>query len=230
MTAQALTAHAGPTAQQILQSANDSFWYAKTYHATYRCELGKPGKRPAVLAIEVKTIPGKKTFIRIEPVNAIGPEAMALNSLRIRVYDDGKSGIIYSPMSNSYLKGPHTASYNHAVAGYGIILGELKPKPNITYSLLAPSKIGKRPVYVVQGKGTMPNSPTILVFIDQKTYAVLRLQMTGTTPAGPTSVTTVLTGGKINAPLPDSTFKFTPPPGAKELKMPSPAAGQPGRK
>jgi outer membrane lipoprotein-sorting protein len=230
LTTLALPALGAPTALQILQSANDSYWYAKTYQATYRCRLAKPGQPEVILDVDLKTVPGKKTRIRIEPVAAGAPQARALAPLRMYVFDDGKTGIIYSPASNVYLKGPHTASYNHAVAGYGVILGELKPRANIKYSLLTPSKVGKRPVYVVQGKGIAPGSPSILLSIDRKTYAVLQVRMTGTTPAGPTIVTSTLTSGKINAPISDSVFKFTPPPGAKEIKMPARQAGQPGTK
>lgn len=60
-------AHAGPDALQLMQKANGAYWGARTFQATYVCVMSMAGKGTMSVVIDLKAIPGKKTYVRIEP-------------------------------------------------------------------------------------------------------------------------------------------------------------------
>jgi len=62
-----------------------------------------------------------------------------------------------------------------------------------------------------------------------KSYAILESRpASGAQPAASQTVVLLVKNEKINQPIPDSTFHFTPPPGAKEMQAGGMGFGMPG--
>jgi outer membrane lipoprotein-sorting protein len=216
-------AGAAPDAMQILEKSNAVYKNAKSYQAVYQCDMsfGKAGTMS--LNIDLKTIPQKKIAIKIKPngpgTGELGKRAVGLNMV---IVDDGQVSAAYVGARNTYMKGPHAPDFRPLTSNYAIIIGDVKPKQGVSYKLLPPVNVGGRSTYVIESgrAGVTEGMNSVQLFIDQATYLVRQVKMSGSSKGQPISMTTIVKSDQLNAPIPDATFKFTPPPGAKEQKMP----------
>lgn len=229
-------AMASPDAKTIVGKAKAALKGVKTYQATLvmSMDMGKMGSMS--VSTQVKTLAGNKTVVKTVPIGQpTGMMAMAGPAAsEMQIVDDGKFTWFYFKGMNSYSKRPSRKGR--------VNIGMSDMIPNGTYKLLPPSKVGGRPVHVIQVIPTrkmMEGNQKIVIYIDQGTYRLKQIKATNSSPGGPNQppqkMTMVMTikDEKINAPIPDSVFKFTPPPGAKEMQgrmMPGPMGvpGMPG--
>jgi outer membrane lipoprotein-sorting protein len=223
LSAAGVCASAAPDAVQILEKSNAVYKNAKSYQAVYQCDMsfGKAGSMS--LNIDLKTIPQKKIAMQIKPngpgTGDLGKRAVGLNMV---IADDGQASAAYVGARNSYMRGPHTTDFRPLTSNYAIIIGDLKPKQGVTYKLLPTATVAGRPTYVIESgrAGVTEGMKTVQIFIDQATYLVRQVKMSGTSKGQPISLNTLVKSDQLNMPIPDSVFKFTPPPGAKEQKIP----------
>ena len=95
--------------------------------------------------------------------------------------------------------------------------------------ILAPSSVDGKPVYVLEYTPPKSNgSTTIDLLIDKATYHIKQSKIMQKSAQASGSVTTVVKNEVLNASIPANTFVFTPPTGAKEMKMPTGAPGGQG--
>lgn len=229
----ATPAIAGPDAKTIVGKARAALKDVKTYQATLvmSMDMGKMGSMS--ISTQVKTLAGNKTLVKTIPIGQpTGMMAMPGPAVaEMQIVDDGKFTWFYFKGMNAYSKSP--SRKGRLDPG----MSEMIPKG--TYKLLSPSKIGGRPVYAIQvipARKMMGNEQKMVIYIDQATYRLKQVKVTGSSPGGPNqppqkmAMVVTIKDEKINAPIPDSVFKFTPPPGAKEMQgrmMPGPM-GMPG--
>lgn len=230
------SATAGPDAKTIIGKAKAALKGAKTYQATLvmAMDMGKIGSMS--LSTQVKTLVGNKTLIKTTPIGQpTGMMAMqGPAAAEMQIVDDGRFTWFYFKGLNAYSKSP--SRKGRLDPG----MSEMIPKG--TYKLLSPSKIGGRPVYAIQvipARKMMGDDQKIVIYIDQATYRLKQVKVTGSSPGGPNqppqkmAMIVTIKDEKINVPIPNSVFKFTPPPGAKEMQgrmMPGPLGvpGMPG--
>jgi outer membrane lipoprotein-sorting protein len=216
-------ATASPDAKTIIGKAKAAMKNAKTYQATLvtSMDMGQMGSMS--ISTQVKSIAGKKTLVKTTPIGKpTGMMAMAGPAAsEMQIVDDGKFTWFYFKGMNAYSKRPSQKRSTN--------IGMTEMVPDGTYKLLSPTKVGGHPVFAIQvipakHQRMTGNDQKIVIYIDQATYRLKQVKVTGSTPAGPNqpaqkmAVVITVKDEKINAPIPESAFKFTPPPGAKEMQ------------
>lgn len=211
-------AKAAPDPKAILTKASTVMKAAKTYQATMSMNMSF-GAQNMVMVSDIKIVPGKKMAMTMTQA---GRPTM-------KMVDDGVNAYMYFPMMNSYSKGPSTAARSATTGSFADML----PKGG-TYKMLPNKVIDGRSAYAIQitlpqqASARVPAAAagrTMIVYIDQGTGHFRQMEMAGG-PQGQ-SMKMTLSNEKINAPIPDSAFKFTPPAGAKLMKG-GPMMGMPG--
>ncbi|MCC6728302.1 MAG: hypothetical protein IT208_03085 [Chthonomonadales bacterium] len=222
----AAAACAAPTGEQIMKKAQAAINGASTYQATYVMKVGVGASGGMQMVMHVKAIPGKKVSVKMEPMG-------------IQMVDDGTAAYTYIPAMKQYTKSASKpTNLRMSLSKYAGVQGGGKLR------LLRTEKVSGRPAWVVQAApsgGKAPKGSSVLFYVDQKTYRVVQLKASGTgaprmaggASAAPQHMTMLLQvkSEKLNAPIPASTFKFTPPPGSTEMKRGPrpPGPGGPGR-
>jgi outer membrane lipoprotein-sorting protein len=217
-------------AKAIMDRANAAVAGAKTYQATEKMVMSIGAMGSTALVMDMKMIPGKKSFIKMSAdpnVKGTGQMAAASAMMSSQVVDDGTNIYMYMPFMNTYFKMPHSAN-SAGMAGnlMGFNPADLKNGMGKgTYTLLAPTTIDGRPAYSISFKPSggplaKPGAQfqTIRFYIDKSTNRLKRVEMSGTVQGQQMSMTMTTVSDKLNAPIPDSTFVFTPPPGSAEQK------------
>jgi len=225
-------ASASPDALSIVQKANAQIKNAKTYQATI-VSTNKLGKMGSIsVSIHVAAIPAEgKSAIRSAPVGkptgAMGMQAAMASAVMV---DDGKEAYVYSPMMGGYRKSPHRPGSPGNLA-----LLNLERSKGLTFKLVGTRAVEGRPAYVIEviPPQKQPGSTT-LIYVDKATGRYRRIESHRTASAGPggapQTVDTILTVTHevLNAPIPETTFHFTPPAGAKEIPASPAPGGAPG--
>jgi outer membrane lipoprotein-sorting protein len=226
----AAPAPAAPTAQDILKKAEATMNGARTYQAAFRTNVSMGQMGSISMNMRIRAIPNKKMSMTTTPNGQpTGMMAMGAANANMTVVDDGKTFWVYMPAMKMYSKRPSQIAQKKTTDVTGINqfakVGDVK--------LLRTENIGGRPAYVIQvipKAGMLPGAKqTILIYIDRATNRFKQMKMDIQMPAGtgpngqPTppqtmNTTVVVMNETLNAPIPDSVFKFTPPPGVKEMK------------
>lgn len=153
----------------------------------------------------------------------------------INVYSDGKKAWAYSPTRNVYMPlkpGPAPAApleashlgdddmVPYAVQTAIFVMKGFRPSAYGSFQILRQEKLDARDCYVISiHDGTSPPAGR-LVWVDKNRFVILRMEESfdGGGKTGIIETTTALyTTAKIDEPLPESLFTFTPPPGAKQV-------------
>jgi outer membrane lipoprotein-sorting protein len=206
-----LALHSGANAQsaeQLIKQAQDKIKNAKSYQATVVMEVSGTGRPSQTMTSVVKLIPFKKTALTMTPPG-------------IQVVDDGQTLYSYLPTAKTYSKGP-TQVKSQSI-GISQIAGLAK---QATFKLRSPAVVTGRPCHVIQ---IVPKTPVasggsveMLLYIDKQTSSMRQFtsRMTAKAPGQPKPIRqaaiVTVKDERFDAPIPDSVFRFTPPPGAKE--------------
>lgn len=219
------------TAEEVLEKAQQRYSNAHSYEATYLIteNMGQMGSM--TMKTVIKALPKeKKTFIVSEPTGTgTGQMAMAAAMAQMESISDGKTVYIYMKSTNSYMKMPLQNGVSTRFGGLGLFSGglpsvtELRKKLGATIQMLPSTTFNGHHVYVILLKMHPPqnaSAPPVStkLFIEKGTYRILG--SVGTLQAQGMSIQTTmrLVSDKINLPLPESLFHFTPPPGATEMQ------------
>jgi outer membrane lipoprotein-sorting protein len=200
-------------ARAIVQKMVAAYNGAKTYQATYAMQMSM-GQGTMTTITDVKKASGKVS-VHSTSQGAPGMPAGGMNSVMI---DDGQYQYVYVPAKNQYVKRPHTdkgGMLGMASLTPGDMAKEVARDTTTVYKLLAPSTMDGKAVYVIES--TNPKQPAMrnLLYVDKATYRLKQVKLTG---AQGMSIVLNIKNEKINAPIPDSAFVFTPPKGATEAK------------
>jgi outer membrane lipoprotein-sorting protein len=241
------------TAEDILNKADAVYSNAKTYQATYHWEqkflhADKQGDGTINDTGKVKAIGLAKFVFHEAYEKPTGPNNNKGLDGTTNLLDDGMQTYIYLSGTNSfylYSKMSHD-EWMRAAARNGMldrIMPHLKPKQGFTYTLLAPTIVNGKAVYVIEAKGgreertgllphysmvngqrvevfTSPKKITVnlddLYYIDQTTFHLLQRKAQTTWPDLTVKSTQIFQSEVFDAPIPDSTFVFVMPKGAKD--------------
>lgn len=215
-------AHAGPTANEILKKAQDLVANAKTYQATFLVNVNSGQMGTMNSRADIKTA-GKKTAVTNTVIGQpTGMMAMAGSQGNSQMVDDGTTTWVYIPSQKKYMKMPSRGQANPM--DLRTMLSSVKDS---TAKLVGTKSVGGKPAYVVElAPKTAPRgmNQKMTIFIDQANYHVkqMKISMSGAGGQGqPQQSMTVdirVQNEKMNEPIPDGVFKFTPPAGATEMQ------------
>lgn len=225
---------AAPTAQQIVKQAEAAYRSARTLQATIQTTVSNSPVGPMVSRTDIKTVGGKKTWARMS-MSSASPQAqnnpMMAALSNVQVVDDGKNTYYYSAAMQQYVKEPS------GVAAQLLSMDRIleRAAQQSTLTLVGTQALAGRPTWVIEATpkdgGVGLRNGRMRLFIDQATHLVDEVRISGTTPAmqgkpeRSQSVVIRMSNVRINEPIPDSVFRFTPPPGAHAAR---PGAGMPG--
>lgn len=145
---------------------------------------------------------------------------------------DGQAVYQHDPKSKEYYKGEPGADGRDIVpliSGADLLLLYFQParlglptaSPAASWVYAGKQKVGAEEYEVVDWANPIPGFQlTSRYFISAKDNLVHRLDFTGKGPAGENKVTLALKNLRVNAPVADATFRWTPPQDAKELPQP----------
>lgn len=215
-------AAAGPTALDILKKTQAVITSSKTYQATILVTNTVGSSGSFTMRVNMKTAGNKGSFNTSAVGHPTGKFAMAAVMGNSQVVDDGKTMTIYSPTSKTYVKRPSRGGVSPA-ASFRDISGIAK---NANLTLAPPETIAGKPVFVIIA--TPKNAPKsrskTTIYIDQATYHPRQMKVESMSP-GPngqqpeaSTIVVQIQDEKYNEPIPDSVFRFTPPPGSKEMQ------------
>jgi len=230
----AASAYAAPTAQEILAKSRAAMKGLKTYQATVQTTMSG-GPMALNLSAQVKTA-GAKSWAKLgmaQPGGNAQQNPFAAMLQNMVMVDDGKNTWTYMPAMKQYRKGPSGQTRQFNVSDQ--ILGKIDQQSNLTYA--GAETVGGHPTFVVEAKPKQPKAgqnEVVRLNFDQATYLLVQAKVNQSSPAtaqGPArqqSVHVVVKDQKLNQPIPDSLFKFTPPPGATEAQGGGMGMGMPG--
>jgi outer membrane lipoprotein-sorting protein len=238
-------ANAAPDAAAIMRKAGEAMMRAKTYQATWAMTSTMGTMGSLQMNMEVRTIPASgKTFLRISPAGqASGMMAMGAAMANSLIVDDGKTTYVYMQAMGGYSKRPHTGGQNPAIAS---VMGAAG-RPNAKFALAGSATIAGRPCYVIDVKAAPPGrlaqsgmKVKTTAYVDKGTGRTRQVKTVTSFPAGmmggpragsnaprsttpsspPMQLTTVMLvkSERLDEPISDNVFRFTPPAGAKEIK------------
>lgn len=224
---------AAPSGEEIIKRASAAMQSARSYQAVWQMSMNMGQMGSVSLAMDIKMIPGKKMYMKMTPVGQpTGQMAMGAAMMNMQMVDDGTNMWAYMPAMKQYNKGPSQvkASQMNLTRMAGVA-------PGATYKLVGTENVGGRPAHKIQV--TLKNvqiagggKQSMHIFIDQATNRFRQMTMSMALPAGPNqpaqqmNMNMLVTNEKVNAPIPASYFKFTPPPGAREVQG-GPGMGMP---
>jgi outer membrane lipoprotein-sorting protein len=225
---------AAPTAKEIITKARSAMKGLKSYQATVHTTM-TGGPMPMSIIAQIKTA-GGKTWAKMTtpPPSGQGqPNPFAAMLQNMVVVDDGKNSWTYMPSMKQYRKGPSGQANQFNFSDQ--LLGKIDQEATLTYG--GTETVAGHPTYVIQAspKQKRPgSSETVRMNFDQSTYLLVQAKAnqsgaaTANMPARNQSVTILVKDQKVNQPIPDSVFKFTPPAGATEMQGGGMGMGMPG--
>ena len=246
----ALSAAAAPDGKGIIRKMNEAMKGAMTTGKSYQAvidmnmSMGQMGNM--VSTMDLKVLPGKKMRITTTPSKqSTGVFAMAATQGAMQMVDDGKALWIYQPAVKQYMKQPSQIakmgpSAMRNLPGVGNQLDEQILKDSKVV-VKGTKQVQGRQAYIVQ---VTPNKPvrgvqTMTMTIDSATYRLRGIATEASQAMAPNQppqrmkMNLTFRNERVGEAIPDSVFRFTPPPGATEMKMPAmggaPGAGAPGR-
>lgn len=225
---------AGPDAQDIAMKCKAVMTAVRTYQGTWQMSMIMGQMGSMSITMEMKAVPSSsKLYMTVKPLGTpSGMLAAPGASMNAQMIDDGKNLYKYDRNKNQYSKEPHRPnnSINPAEIWF-------RQAANSGFKIETIVKLNGRPTYVllvVPKQGTGPAIPNTRIYVDQANYQFKQMTMSNTIPGGQggqpqkMDVKLLVKSDRFNEPIPDSVFKFTPPPGAVEVQsgqLPMPMGG-----
>lgn len=190
-----------PKAADILKRSMARYDAAKTYQGILQVTIKGPGM-DTTITIDVKSQNGGKASpsrslakMTSETTDAAGRHKQA----QIMV-DDGKTVYVVSPNEKRYAVQPHHSDrlsklFERSLTNLSQVGGELA---------VSVRDVQGRPTYALTGTH---NGASVLILVDKATFEMKALNMT----RGPQTSKMSVTQQVFNAPIPASTFVWTPP-------------------
>jgi len=238
-----------PDARALLKETANVLLHHKSYQVDQRAVIDMGGPLPTRLEMTVKITVSNPGKLRIESSGKMGDSV---------IVSDGENTWMYVGILKQYTKTPAASTpeslVKSLVPGMSSVLDQLKAKD----PYLSAKIVGEEPVevdgkkidcYVVEArldKISLPGSIEMSngvqkAWIDKVTKLSLKQTMTATVQGGPLTepaqmnqASTVISQ-KLDENVPDSSFTFTPPEGAKQVaefkgsvKANADLAGKPG--
>lgn len=218
-------------AKTILTKVNSAYAGMKSYQADMIMDVPMPQGKMTMNTVMKQA--GSKMAMK---VTGKMPQGAPAGSFNMDMVLDGKNMYMYIGMLNQYIKTPINpqmqSMMNQQRSSPDQILKAVKAG---SVKKLADSTVDGKPVFVLSALQPTPQgSSNVKLFIDKSTYHIRRME--GLSPAmagmggmgggmmgggGGGGVSATIRNEKINPAFPASTFVFTPPKGATEMKMPA---------
>ena len=246
LTALCSSTFAAPDPAAIMKKAGLAVNNAKTYQGKWRMVISMGDMGTMSMDMDVKTTSDGKAYIATTPVGTpTGMMAMGAAMAATTTVSDGKTLYTYIKAMNAYQKmpAPKNRANNPAL---GNMLGPASAK-DAKFKYLGTEMVRGKKCHVIrvepparQSNPQQRGEMTAYVDVATGRLAQMRMVMTmpgmGTqtngrpqsgsggngTPPPPKPITMTTTmvvlSETLNAPIPASTFKFTPPKGATEMK------------
>lgn len=223
------SAQEAPDARTLLKETSEVLLHHKSYLVDQRAVIDVGGPLPSRVEMLVKiavSTPGK---LRIESTSKLG------DSL---IVSDGENTWMYLGTLQQYTKTAAASTpaslVKSLVPGMSSVMDQLKAKdPYVSAKVTGEETVEvegqKIDCYVVEGrldKISLPGSIEMTdavqkVWVDKVSKLSLKQTMTATMEGGPLTApaqmnqAVTITSQKLDAPVPDSVFTFTPPEGSK---------------
>ena len=213
----------GPTGVEILKKAAVGQKSIKSYQSIITMNSSSKSLGSMIMRMDFKSVPGKKYFVKSSVVGTpTGQFAMLGSFANSTILDDGKYKWTYNAGMKSYSRSESMITKSQSF-NMTDLLSPQKPE-NLT--VMGVTNIDGKPAYAVRSadpKDTRKIQPMTTIYVDRENYRVRRMEMTLRQPSmdgkssEPINIVMNVESEKVNLAIPDSTFKFTPPPGAKEM-------------
>ncbi|MGC8669134.1 MAG: LolA family protein [Chthonomonadales bacterium] len=242
---------------ELLAASGKAVAAAKSYESTWLITSSMGSMGAMKTKMEMKMLPRRhKAFMRVLPdKGSTGMMAMGAAMSQSVMVMDGNTMYMYLPMLHGYYKQTLSPEAVKSMMGGPVNLSNLQ---HAMFKYLGTTKFDGKACDAIQV--TPPEMPQtkqmgmtmkMVLYFDKATHRmrgmrqVMTIKGTPAPPGAPPSaaghapmvITTVgrVVSEKFNVPIPESVFKFTPPPGTKELPMPAmpgkgmgPGMGMPG--
>jgi outer membrane lipoprotein-sorting protein len=218
----AITASKAQSAQDLVKKSKEIMKNAKTVqlHMIVENDLGAKGKSSQFT--DIKMVPGKRLAMSGGGTSKDSP--LASGQPRTQVYDDGTTLYAYLPSKKQYRKMPSQAA---KIANISNTIDGKIAGINLVYKKLPDTNFDGTKCYAIQADlpGSKGATKTIM-YIDKSTGLPRGIRTTATQGKEVILKTTItMKDVKLNAPIPESAFKFKPPAGSTEIKGPPPQNG-----
>jgi len=198
-------------AKAIVTKSAAIYTGAKTYQATYTSVITAGAQGAMNMKMDLKMNQSKKMNIKM----AMSGGGLGTATMNSQAVSDGKFIYTYIPTMNGYSKVPMSQA-STMLAGFGISPVDVKTGKG-TYKLLPATTIGGKSCYVVEYTPQGTTRKTTFA-INKANYHYVQFKTVTVASGQPVTVTVSVSNEVLNAPLPASTFVFTPPKGSKEIK------------
>lgn len=220
-----------PDARALLKETADVLLHHKSYQLDQQAVIEMGGSVPTRLEMLVKIAVSSPGKLRIESSGKMGESL---------IVSDGENTWMYVGMIKQYTKKEAASTpeslVKSLVPGMSSVMDQLKAKdPYLSAKIVGEETMeveGKKiDCYVVEGRLEKISLPGMIdmtdgvqkVWVDKVTKLSLKQTMTAMVqggavrePAQMTQTSTVVSQ-KLDAPVPDSSFTFTPPEGSKQV-------------
>ena len=223
------SAQEAPDARALLKETSEVLLHHKSYQVDQRAVIDMGGPLPTRLEMLVKIVVSSPGKLRIESTSKLGDSV---------IVSDGENTWMYLGTLKQYTKTAAASTpeslVKSLVPGMSSVMDQLKAKDpyvsaKITGEELVEVDGQKIDCYVVEGrldKISLPGSVEMTdgvqkVWIDKVSKLSLKQTMTATMQGGPLTApaqmnqAVTVISQKLDTPVPDSSFTFTPPEGAK---------------
>ncbi len=214
-----------PDGNAIMHSMVGFYLNAKTVQQKWKA---KTTLLPGIsMGADVKLdLKGQKVYMEITPIlPSIVPQLSMVSMLaQSDVYMNNKGINLYFPTANTYstIKIPPTQSPQNLEMLLIQQISSAVNSPGVTFKVVGTSVVNTIICWEIEEEAPKTSQEHTTFYIDQNSDHLIRIAMTYPSPVGGT-ISTNLTIKKemLNAPLPNSIFQFTPPPGATKLDIPN---------
>jgi outer membrane lipoprotein-sorting protein len=219
-------------ATQIMKKAQALMTGAKTYQSVtlVTTDAGKMGSMTT--RMEAKSSGHKSAVTTTAIGQPTGQLAMMGAMSNMTMVDDGKTIYMYMPAMKRYMKRPSTGRKQ----GQGNVRDMLGGMKDASFKLVGTESVNGKPAHVIEVKPKKPmqglQGMNLKFYVAKDSNLVQQVKMDGKAPGmggeQNIKVTMLIQSQTLNAPIPDSVFRFTPPPGATEGSPFGGAGGGPG--
>jgi thiol-disulfide isomerase/thioredoxin len=227
------SAQSTPEARALLKASQEAFLNYKSYVIEQRIVVDMSGATQARMEMSAKLAASAPGKMRVESTSQAGGAL---------IVSDGENTWVYIDLTKQYMKTPAATSpeglVRSLVPGMGGVFDQLKSKdPYLSAKITGEEAVevdGKKiDCFVVEAtmdKIAMPGAMTMTgalmkMWIDKDSKLSLKTTVTATMQGGPAAATPMqmnmamtVISKKLNEPVEESLFTFTPPEGAKEVK------------
>lgn len=229
LSSYAMKCEALPDGNAIMHSMVGFYLNAKTVQQTWKAQTTLlPG---ISIGADVKLdLKGHKVYMEITPIlPSLVPQLSMVSMLaQSDVYMNDKAINFYFPTANTYstLKIPSTQSPQNVEMLMVQQITSAVNSPNAAFKVVGTSTVDSINCWVIDEATPKTTQEHMTYYIDQNSDHLVRISISYPSPIGGT-ISTYLTikNEMLNAPLSNSIFQFTPPPGATKLDIPNSTSG-----